>query len=155
MATYEDCFRVPTFPHALCCGQVSDLLSFHHPRHECTSSGANRKGRRNSQRQVPLEATSCVVQELFGGIATLLRSVSNHSHTILNRVGNRASCRKKPGELIRQWFRPSLLPSFVTWNPPALLAGAIRVNCQYQTSGFGNLVRIDHSLSGHRGKGPV
>jgi hypothetical protein len=63
--------------HASWCGQVYDLFSFHLPRHECTSNGANHKGRRDSQRQVAFEAMSCVVQEFFSDVATLFRGVPN------------------------------------------------------------------------------
>jgi hypothetical protein len=71
---------------------VADLLSFHHPRDDRSSSGTYRKSRRDSQRRVPLEATSCVVQECFGGVKTLLRGVPHYSQAIFDRIGNRTCC---------------------------------------------------------------
>jgi len=41
---------------------------------------------------VSLEALSCVIQELFRGIATLFCGTSHHSYAILYCVSNRAGC---------------------------------------------------------------
>jgi hypothetical protein len=43
---------------------------------------------------VSLEATSCLIQEFFAGIATLLRDMPHDSHAILYRIGNRACCAR-------------------------------------------------------------
>jgi hypothetical protein len=41
-----------------------------------------------------LEATSCVIQELFGSVTTVLRGMSHYPHAILYRIGNRAGCAR-------------------------------------------------------------
>jgi hypothetical protein len=43
---------------------------------------------------VLLEALSCVVQEFFGGIATLLGSTFRHLHAVIDRIGNRTLTRE-------------------------------------------------------------
>jgi hypothetical protein len=72
----------------------SDLPSFHHPSDECSCGGAYRKRRRNSERKVSLEAASCLIQEFFASIATLLCGMPHYSHAILYRIGNRACCAR-------------------------------------------------------------
>jgi hypothetical protein len=41
---------------------------------------------------VPLKTMSCLVQEFFAGIATLLRGMPYGSYAILYRIGNGACC---------------------------------------------------------------
>jgi hypothetical protein len=72
----------------------SDLPSFHHPSDECSCAGAYRKRRRNSERKVPLEATSRLIQEFFSSVTTVLRGMPDYSHAILYCVGNRACCAR-------------------------------------------------------------
>jgi hypothetical protein len=43
---------------------------------------------------VSLEAMSCIIQEFFASIATLLRGMPHCSHAILYRTGNRL-CRAR------------------------------------------------------------
>jgi hypothetical protein len=37
---------------------------------------------------------SCLIQEFFGSVATLLRGVPRYPHAILYRIGNRACCAR-------------------------------------------------------------
>jgi hypothetical protein len=71
-----------------------DLSSFHQQSDEQPRRGACRKRRRNSERKVPLHAMSCLIQEFFGSIATLLRGTPQDSYAILYRIGNRACCTR-------------------------------------------------------------
>ncbi|MGA7892923.1 MAG: hypothetical protein WCA49_06850 [Candidatus Sulfotelmatobacter sp.] len=74
--------------------QGAYLPSFHHPADQCSCGDAHRKGRRNSQHKVPLEALSCVIQEFLGGITALLCRTPHNSHTVLYRVGYRTGCAR-------------------------------------------------------------
>jgi hypothetical protein len=40
---------------------------------------------------MPVETMSCLIQELFAGIATLLRGMPHSSYAIVYRTGNRVS----------------------------------------------------------------
>jgi hypothetical protein len=75
---------------------VSDLPSFHHPSNQCSRGDAYRKGRRNRQHRVSLDALSCVIQEFFGSIAALFCGTPHYSHAILYQIGDRAGCTRSP-----------------------------------------------------------
>jgi hypothetical protein len=72
----------------------SDLSSFRHPSDERSCDGAHRKRRRNSEREVPLEALRCLIQEFFTSIASLLRGMPHGSHAIPYRVGDCSCCAR-------------------------------------------------------------
>jgi hypothetical protein len=45
---------------------------------------------------VSLDALSCVIQDFFGSVATLLCGTPHYSHAILYRIGNRTGCSRGP-----------------------------------------------------------
>jgi hypothetical protein len=71
-----------------------DLSSSRDPYDERPCRCAQGKRRRNSERKMPLEAMSRLIQEFFPSIATLLRSMLHGSYAILYRIGNRACCAR-------------------------------------------------------------
>jgi len=72
--------------------KLHDLPSFYHPADQRSCGEAYCKRSRNGYHKVSLEALSCVIQELFRGIATLFCGTSHHSYAILYCVSNRAGC---------------------------------------------------------------
>jgi hypothetical protein len=70
------------------------LPSFHHPADQCSCREAYRKGRRNSEHKVSLDALSCVIQEFFGSIAALFCGTPHYSYAVLYCIGNRAGCTR-------------------------------------------------------------
>jgi hypothetical protein len=70
----------------------SVLPSLHHPADQCSGGDANRKRRRNRQREISLEPLRGVIQKLFGGIATLLCGPPRYSDSIRDRIGNCTGC---------------------------------------------------------------
>jgi hypothetical protein len=72
-----------------------DLPSFYHPADQRSCGEAYYKRSRDGEHKVPLQALSCVIQELFRGIATLFCGASHHSYAILYyRVCGRAGCAR-------------------------------------------------------------
>jgi hypothetical protein len=91
----------PTAPDSICFpmdhhSQFPNLPSFHHPANQCSRGDAYRKGRRNRQYRVALDALSRVIQEFFGSIAALFRGTPHYSHAILYQIGDRAGCTRSP-----------------------------------------------------------
>jgi hypothetical protein len=72
------------------------LPPFHHPSEQCSRGNPDCKCRRNRQYRMSLDALSCVIQKFLGSISTLLCSAPRNSHSILNRIGNRAACSRSP-----------------------------------------------------------
>ena len=72
----------------------SYLSSPYDPSEERPCRGAYGKRRRDSERQMPLNTMSCMIQDVFAGIEALLRSVPNSPYAILYRIGNRACCAR-------------------------------------------------------------
>jgi hypothetical protein len=90
----------------------ADLSSLYEPSQECPCRGAYGKRSRNGERKVPLKTMSCLIQEFFPGIATLLRGMPHGSYAALHRFGNRARCARslvsRFGDVISRSFYYSL-----------------------------------------------
>jgi hypothetical protein len=73
---------------------VPILSLLHEPSNERPRCDARGKRRHDRESKMPVETVSCLIQEFFARIATLLRGMPHDSHSILDSIGNGSRCAR-------------------------------------------------------------